>query len=308
MKTQSAREAAQETYPIRTVCALTGINPITLRAWERRYGLIRPIRTPGGHRQYTREHIDQIHRALSMVERGVPIGSAARTLRRSGTTPAEPVDAWTALVSQVVTAVSRFDEPALDATYESALALQPIEAVTRKLLVPVLSELGRRWESAEGGVAEEHFFATYTRNKLGARLHHRHRVSTEYRLLCACAPGEQHEIGLLLFALAAHDHKIGCVLLGADMPLQELPSACARASCDGIAISTSTGLDQSWLADGLPQMVTRSHKPVFVGGQASAAQGDAIARAAAIAIGGDITRGLRRVRSVLSELATAQKS
>jgi DNA-binding transcriptional MerR regulator len=302
MKTRSAQDSVQETYPIRTVCALTGINPITLRAWERRYGLIRPIRTPGGHRQYTREHIDQIHRALSMVERGVPIGSAARTLRRSAA-PTEPADAWTALLSQIVAAVTRFDEPALDATYESALALQPIEAVTRKLLMPVLSELGQRWESAEGGVAEEHFFATYMRNKLGARLHHRHRLSGEYKLLCACAPGELHEIGLLLFALAAHDHKIGCVLLGADMPLQELPSACTRASCDGIVISTSTGLDQSWLQEDLPKMVAKAHKPVFVGGQASAAQGDAIARASAIAIGGDIGRGLRRIKSLLSEPA-----
>jgi len=68
----------QPSYPIRTVCALTGLNPITLRAWERRYGFIEPIRTPGGHRLYSQEHVEQINRALSMIASGMSIGTAAR--------------------------------------------------------------------------------------------------------------------------------------------------------------------------------------------------------------------------------------
>jgi len=305
MKRLHLTDSERETYPIRTVCALTGINPITLRAWERRYQFIRPIRPPGGHRQYTREHIDQISQALSMIERGMAIGAAARALRRSGPS-SESVDAWAALRAQVIAAIARFDESALDVTYESALGLQPIEAVTRKLLLPVLADLGRRWESTEGSVAEEHFFATYLRSKLGARLHHRHRQTSEYKLLCACAPGEQHEIGLLLFALAANDQRIGCVLLGADMPLHELPAACARAACHGIVISTSTDLEQSWLTEDLPRVVAGTDRPVFIGGHASAGRSDAIARASALAIGGDIVRGLQRIKSVLEESTRKQ--
>ena len=44
--------ADQELFPIRTVSAETGVNPITLRAWERRYGLVNPRRTDTGHRLY----------------------------------------------------------------------------------------------------------------------------------------------------------------------------------------------------------------------------------------------------------------
>lgn len=293
-------DTARETYPIRTVCALTGLNPITLRAWERRYGFIKPTRTPGGQRMYTQEHVDKINRALAMLERGASIGSAARALR--GTAATDATDVWTALRTQIISAIVRFDEQALDSIYESALALQPIEAVTRKLLVPVLEELGRRWESEEGRVAEEHFFTTYTRNKLGARLHHRRRTATRFRLLCACAPGEQHELGLLLFALAAHDNNLSCVLLGADMPMSELAAAGARAACDGIAISMSTDPHGEWLHQELPQLVARAGKPVFVGGRASAAHGDAISRARAVAIGADISRALRRIVAVLSEV------
>ncbi len=54
-------------YPIRKISELTGINPVTLRAWERRYGLIKPERTPKGHRLYTDEHVQLIRRILSMV-------------------------------------------------------------------------------------------------------------------------------------------------------------------------------------------------------------------------------------------------
>ena len=288
----------KQTFPIRTVCALTGLNPVTLRAWERRYGFIKPIRTRGGHRLYTQENVDQINRAVAMLERGLSIGSAARALR--GTAAPASTDVWAALRNQVVAAIVRFDEVALDAIYQSALALQPIEAVTRKLFVPVLEELGRRWESAEGRVAEEHFFTIYTRNKLGARLHHRRRLTKPNRLVCACAPGEHHELGLLLFALAAHDNNLGCVVLGADMPMDELAVVCGRARCDGIAISMSMEPGGAWLEQDLPRLVAKVRKPVFVGGRASVSHSDAIARAKAVTIGADISNGLRRILAVLS--------
>ncbi len=298
MTNRSPQLPSQPTYPIRTVCALTGLNPITLRAWERRYGFIEPIRTPGGRRLYTQTDVDQINRTLSMLASGMPIGAAARAVRRSAASESR-MDVWAALRSQTISAIMRFDESALDKIYESALGLQPIEAVTRKLFVPVLEELGRRWETAEGRIAEEHFFTAYTRNKLGARLHHRRRSAPVSRLLCACAPGEHHELGLLLFALAAHDQNVACVVLGADMPFMELADACKRAGCDGIVISMSMQIEASALERELAEVVRRANRPVFVGGEGSASNGDAITGAGAIAIGADITGGIRRLLATL---------
>lgn len=60
-------------YPIREVARLTGVNPITLRAWERRYQLIEPVRTESGHRLYSQEHIDFLHETLRLMDEGVPI-------------------------------------------------------------------------------------------------------------------------------------------------------------------------------------------------------------------------------------------
>ena len=55
-------------YPIGTVADLTGVNAITLRAWERRYGLFEPVRKGSGHRLYTQEHIDLITRVVGMLD------------------------------------------------------------------------------------------------------------------------------------------------------------------------------------------------------------------------------------------------
>jgi MerR family transcriptional regulator, light-induced transcriptional regulator len=298
MPNRHPHDPSQPTYPIRIVCAVTGLNPITLRAWERRYGFIEPIRTPGGHRLYTQEHVDQITRTLSMLAGGMPIGAAARAVRRSAGSSSR-TDVWDALRGQAIAAIMRFDESALDAIYESALGLQTIDVVTHKLLVPVLEELGRRWESAEGRIAEEHFFTNYTRNKLGARLHHRRRIAPVARLLCACAPGEHHELGLLLFALAAHDQNVACVMLGADMPFDELAAACKRAGCDGIVISMAMPPGIPSLERELREVVKKANRPVFVGGEASAANGDAIVGAGAIVIGADISSGIRRLLATL---------
>jgi MerR family transcriptional regulator, light-induced transcriptional regulator len=74
-------------FPIRHVCAETGINPVTLRAWERRYGLIRPLRTPKGHRLYSAEDIERIRRILSLLEEGVAVSQVNRVLRHDAPAP-----------------------------------------------------------------------------------------------------------------------------------------------------------------------------------------------------------------------------
>ncbi len=60
--------------PIREVARLTGVNPVTLRAWERRYGLIVPLRTGKGHRLYNDEHVARIREILAWLNRGVAVG------------------------------------------------------------------------------------------------------------------------------------------------------------------------------------------------------------------------------------------
>ena len=297
---QDAR-ANGDLYPIRTVSSLTGVNSVTLRAWERRYGLIKPQRTPKGHRLYSREDIDLINRILALLDKGVSIGQVRDALERQEAATEEGAggDAWSRYRGRMIAAIIRFDEADLEDTYNEALSLYPVSEVTRRLVIPLLRELGRRWETAEGSIAEEHFFGVYLRNKLGARFHHRTRNVRGPRILAACLPGEQHDIGLLLFALSAVTHDYRMVLLGGDLPLEEIPAAARRSGADCVVLSGSISPLPRIFEKELPALVKAVDLPVAIGGLASAKHRDAISRAGAVALGEDIEKGLARLGELL---------
>ena len=289
-----------EFFPIRTVSHLTGVNPVTLRAWERRHGLINPQRTPSGHRLYGAGQIEVIHRILGLLEKGLPISQVERALAAPGTERPARNKAPGRL-----TAIASSPRWRVTTTMNSKrcirrrLSLYPIETVTDGLLLPVLQELGRRWQSGEGSIAEEHFFSVYVRNKLGARFHHRTRTSAGPRILAACMPDEQHELGLLVFSLAAHARGLHIVMLAAHTPLEGLALAVRRARCDAIVLSSTLTPPEGVIAGKLPALVKAAHVPVFVGGSASSRERDGIVAAGAEVLGTDIPAGVERIRAAL---------
>ena len=293
----------EKLYTIGTVSKLTGVGAITLRAWERRYGLIEPIRKESGHRLFTRQHIDQINRITALTQQGVRISQIRpemlETEVRSETD--EESDTWKDYINSMMAAVIDFDEDRLEEIYNDALSLYPIGVVTRKLLTPLLIELGLRWASENGSIAEEHFFAFYLRNKIGARYHHRSRSNVNGpRLLLAGLPGENHELGLLLFALAAHEAGYQVVPLGANMPLHELAHVANKKNCSAILLSGAIEPTSRLLSKELPQLVSDAGMPVLVGGLSSVYACDAINKAGAEALGRDVEHGLARLETILS--------
>lgn len=291
----------EKLYTIGTVAKLTGVGAITLRAWERRYGLIEPIRKESGHRLFTREHIDQINRITSLIESGMRVSQIRPEMLQSSTTRLddESDDEWREYMNGMMSAIVRFDEARLEEIYNRVLSLYPISEVTSRLLTPLLVELGIRWEQGGDGVAEEHFFAFYLRNKLGARFHHRGRSNTGPRLLIAGLPGEYHEIGLLLFALAAHEAGYRIVPLGANMPLGALVPAAHKSGCDAIVLSGAVEPSSPTLTEELPALVRDCGVPVLVGGLSSVYGCEPIDRAGAEALGKDIEHGLRRIAEIV---------
>ncbi len=289
-----------ERLPIRTICALTGVKAMTLRAWERRYGLIKPQRTPKGHRVYTHAHVERLRRVLTLIDRGVPVSRVRELLDAEPAATAGAAGPWTGYLDRMAAAVTRFDELELDQVHDEALSLHPIERVTRQLYLPLLVRLGGRWHDIDGGIAEEHFLAMYLRSKLGARLQHRMRYATGPRLLAACAPGEQHEIGLLLFALEANGVGMRTVLLGADTPLSDIGIACRRSGCAAVVIASSVDPEPGLLDDALRELVSTVRVPVFVGGATAARHRGAITKAGAVALASDLEDGVRTIATSLN--------
>lgn len=288
-------------YPIRTVSSLTGVNSITLRAWERRYGLIKPIRTPKGHRLYTQNDIDLIQQVLELLDKGISIGQVKGYLegKNEQSDSETSDDPWSNYQRRMLNAIVRFDTGSLDQTYNDALSLYPIDLVTKRMILPLLKHLGIRWETGEGSVAEEHFFGAYLRNKLGARFHH-HVAHGGPLIVAACLPGEHHEIGLMLFCLSALNKGYRLVYLGADTPFAELTTPVNRSQADAVLLSGSVVSKPNNLRQGMSALVESIDVPVFVGGEIAIRHTGEIEAAGAIPLGTDMSQALHKINELIA--------
>ena len=148
-------------------------------------------------------------------------------------------------------------------------------------------------------MAEEHFFGVYLRNKLGARFHHRQHYNTGPKLVAACLPNEQHEIGLLLFALAAHERGFQIVLLGGNMPIEELATVVKKTKADAVVLSGSMLINDENIFSTIQRLVSDIDSPVFIGGRAATKYQNELARIHAIPAGDDLLDGLKIIRNTL---------
>ena len=295
------QEKVGDNFPIRTVSEITGVNSVTLRAWERRYGLIKPLRTPKGHRLYSQQDIQLIQDVLDRLSQGMSISQIARDiLDKTSMDDGEHSDVWGQYCHHMIKAVCRFDEHALEAVYNDAMALYPVDVVTTRLIMPLLEQLGNRWQEKSGSVAEEHFFSVYLRNKLGARFHHQNLRNSGPKLIMACLPGEHHEFGILLFALTAHSKGYQVILLGADLPATELIQVAERTESQGIVLAGSASLNCDSISEEINLLTSTLSIPVFIGGDVSYTCRDDIAKASAFPLGHDLVGSLYTIANRLN--------
>ncbi|MBV6823891.1 MerR family transcriptional regulator [Pseudomonas sp. PD9R] len=161
--------------PIREVARQTGVNAITLRAWERRYGLIVPQRTPKGHRLFSAEHVQRILTILTWLNRGVAVSQVKQLLDTPQAFSESVENDWQLLRQTLLQAVMQLTERTLDDTVNQAMALYPPRTLCEQLLMPLLTELEQRWQGQFGAQMERVFFYSWLRSKFGARIYHNNR-------------------------------------------------------------------------------------------------------------------------------------
>jgi len=233
---------------------------------------------------------------VDQLAKGIPISQVSLSLQhRDDSVESNQHDSWRDFLGRMLSAVRAFDDEALNATYNEVLALYPIDIVIQNLIIPFLAEIGRRWQNNEGSIAEEHYFGVFLRNKLGARFHHGMSNTGGRRILAACLPGENHENGLLLFALSAQSRGLRLTLLGANLPIEEVAMAALRSKSEAIVLSGSVYIDMNELLEPIENLVKTVNLPVFIGGKASSNNFDAIVRTGAIPLGDDIAHGIKRI-------------
>jgi DNA-binding transcriptional MerR regulator len=202
------------------------VSPELLRAWEARYGLLEPIRSDGGFRLYTAQDAERVARMKRGLDEGLSAAEAARRALAQAR-PAEGLldDAQGRLLS----AVRAYDEAAVQAVLDEALAGFAVETVLRELILPTLREVGARWERGELEVGQEHFASNLVRERLLGLGRFWGRGGGPLAIL-ACPPGERHDIGLIAFGLLLRSHGRRILFLGADTPLSTLGQAVATTA------------------------------------------------------------------------------
>lgn len=213
---------------IREIAHLTGVSPATLRAWERRYGLLQPQRTSKGHRLYSDEHIARILQVLVRLEQGVAISQVKRRLQDPQHVLVQDYSQWDEQRQQWLSHIEQLNERALDGCFNQAQAHYPSETLCQHLLWPILEQLRLRWNSQPGTRAEQVFFLSWLRSKLGARVYHGNRLLDGPPLLMLNLSDQVMEPGLWLCAWLASNRGRPVRVLDWSMPATELSQAIRR--------------------------------------------------------------------------------
>jgi MerR family transcriptional regulator, light-induced transcriptional regulator len=200
----------------------TGVSPELLRAWEQRYGLLQPTRTPGGFRLYSAGDEARVQRMRSLVSGGLAAAQAAR-LVLSGGEPEPRTDSGSAApleeaAGNLSAALDRLDEQAANTALDRLFSAYTVETVLQEVVLPYLHRLGERWEAGEVSVAQEHFASNLLRGRLLGLAQGWGQGQGPLAIL-ACVPGEHHELGLLVFGVALRRRGWRITYLGTDSPI-----------------------------------------------------------------------------------------
>jgi DNA-binding transcriptional MerR regulator len=245
----------------------TGVAADTLRKWEQRYGILRPPRTEGGQRRYTEADAARVEWLRDRLAEGYRIGEAAALLGGSDVAPAQSAGE---LVDALYGAAVAADDRALARRLDQTFALFAIERACSAVVEPLLRRVGDGWASGELTVAHEHLVSEAIRGRLETRLTVA-RGGVRGVAVLACAPGERHELGLLVAGTLLRADGWQVAYLGADTPLDDVFMLAERLDAKLVGISVTMDEHVSALLKGLRTHRARAFE-LALGGQAVTAK------------------------------------
>ena len=278
---------------IAAVARRTGVGEHTLRKWEHRYGVLRPIRTPGGQRRYSEDDVGRVQWLAARLAEGYRIGEAAAMLvAAAGEAPGTTDELREALLATACRAERNGIEPLLD----YAFALYPLEQALGEVIAPCLVSVGESWARGELTVGHEHLTSAAVRARLERTLAEP-RGAVRGLAVLACAPGEQHELGLLMLACLMRADGWDVVYLGQSTPVADALEIARRRDAAVVAFSVTMPENAQALEQGFAALPAARAPQSAVGG---AAASEVLARRiGARYVGDDLTRAVAALRAVV---------
>lgn len=265
-------------YSIGHAAEQVGISPATLRAWERRYAVVQPTRTPGTYRVYSRDDLRILQAMKQLIDAGWSASLAAQEVSRTrGAALDDHVESAVVPTSHdipdhFVAAAAAMDSRRLEAILDQIFSSGSYEAVVTTYLFPALRALGDAWAAGRVTVAGEHLASHAVGRRLAAAFDAAASARGDRRVLMGLPPGSQHELGLFAFAVAARRRGLDVDYLGADVPTSDWVKASTSSTVVGVALAIPSERDVMPAVEVFEALRTESPRLVLAVGGAAAGE------------------------------------
>lgn len=293
-------------YTIKHAAQRVGITTATLRAWERRYGVIAPHRSESGYRLYGDHDVAVLRSMKQLVDQGWSAAlAAAEAIRLDRAQPAHEIAAAPGdgassssdLAERLTTAASALDTTDLAATLDQVFALGGFETVMTDHVFPALEELGDAWADGRVSIAGEHLASNAVMRRLALAYEAAAAHGHGPRIALGTAPNTRHEIGLFAFAVAARRHGMDTDYLGADLPIDDWLGVVDDPALAAAVLVIPTTADI--IATAAVITALHDHRPDLLVAVGGAQQSHA--PEPAVRLGHDIVAGAKTLAALISQ-------
>jgi DNA-binding transcriptional MerR regulator/methylmalonyl-CoA mutase cobalamin-binding subunit len=273
-------------YTIKEAAARSGVPAALIRAWERRYGVVRPRRTPAGYRLYDDQTIQILVAMRTLVATGWTASEAARAIAAGevqveavaptttpAPTPPTPTEAngmRASLIDRFIRAAEATAAGDTEAILDEMFAAGSFEAVVDDLLMPAVAALGDRWADGRLSVAAEHAASAAVARRLAAMFQSA-GVPGRVSVVVGLPPGSRHELGAMAFAAALRRRGVGVLYLGADVTVDGWVDAMARTQAVAAVVGVVTPADRVAATEVVEALLAHEVPVIALGGAAASA-------------------------------------
>jgi MerR family transcriptional regulator, light-induced transcriptional regulator len=306
-------------FNLKAVLKETGMGADTLRAWERRYGVPNPKRTPGGHRLYSEYDIALIKWLLARQGEGLSISRAVEMWREQTSNGKDPLETMPgprptgfgaqaiylppetgleALRAQWLAACLNFNELVAEQTLNQAFSLYPVETVVTDLLARGLTEIGMLWYENRASVQQEHFTSSLAMRRLDALIAASPPPGRPHTILIGCPPNEWHNFSGLLLALLLRRRGLKVIYLGANVPAERFEETLDTIQ-PSLVVLTSQQLRTAANLQQTAALLSAHGATVVYGGRIFTTQPDLTKHIPAHYLGDTLEAGIEKIEALL---------
>jgi len=264
-------------YRIHRFSKLTGLSTHVIRAWEKRYGLVSPVRGVNRYRLYNDEDVRLFRYLKAQVDQGTSIGELAdigrekllEEVQREFVEGAVNPPPSEGLVSDLIQTLTNNDRAGFERKLNGALAVIPFEEALHRFLLPLQVRVGQCWHDGQLGIAQEHFSTRQIQQKIFSAMNQLRTTKEGPQVVVACPAEEMHEIAAMTAAYLCAARGCPVHYLGANLPIPELAKYCENVQPSLVLLSLTGQRSITEAKDLSQELVTRivPLAPLGVGGQ-----------------------------------------